>query len=71
MNFSGRQIAGGALIAGGTAAYLWLMAAELVPTAVELSAALGMSVPAPAAWVGLTAAALAVALGLDRALSRR
>ena len=71
MNFSRRQMAGGALMVGGTAAYFWLMTAEVVPTAVELSTAFGMPASAPAAWVGLTAAAIAVALGLDRAFSRR
>ena len=71
MNFSRRQIAGGACIVGGIAAYLWLMSAELVPAAVELTTVLGAPVSVPVAWGGLTAAALAVALGLDRALARR
>ena len=56
---------------GGTVAYLWLMAAEVVPTAVDLAAAFGMSAPAPAVWVGLTVAALAVVCGVDRAFSRK
>ena len=56
---------------GGTVAYLWLMAALLVPTAQELSAGLGVSSPVPVTWVGLTAAALLVALGVDRAFSRK
>ena len=71
MKLTGRQVAGGAFIAGGVVAYLWLMAAELVPAAVELTTTLGAPVSVPVAWVGLTAAALAVALRLDRALSRR
>ena len=71
MNFSRRQIAGGACIVGGIAAYIWLMAAELVPVAVELTTALGVPVSVPVAWVGLTAAALVVAVGLESALSRR
>lgn len=71
MKLTGRQIVGGALVAGGAVAYLWLMAAELVPAAVELSTALGAPVSVPVAWVGLTAAALVVAVGLDRALARR
>ena len=36
---------------GGTVAYLWLMAAEVVPTAMELAAEFGMSAPVPAVWV--------------------
>ncbi len=71
MKLTGRQMAGGALVVGGVGVYLWLMAAELVPAAVELTAALGAPVSVPVAWGGLTAAALAVALGLDRALSRK
>ena len=68
---SRRQTAGVACIVGGTAAYLWLMAAEVVPTAVDLAAAFGMSAPAPAVWVGLTVAVLAVVFGVDRAFSRK
>ena len=60
MKLNRRQIAGGACILGGTVAYLWLMAAEVVPTAVDLAAAFRMSAPAPAVWVGLTVAALTV-----------
>ena len=71
MKLNRRQIAGGACILVGTVAYLWLMAAEVVPTAVDLAAALGMSAPAPAVWVGLTVAALAVVFGVDRAFSRK
>ena len=71
MNFSRRQIAGGACIVGGIAAYIWLMAAELVPVAVELTTALGAPVSVPVAWVGLTTAALAVVFGVDRVFSRR
>ena len=56
---------------GGTVAYLWLMAALLVPTALELAAGLGVPLPVTVAWVGLTAAALLVALGVDRAVSRK
>ena len=71
MNFRRRQMAGGACMLGGTVAYLWLMAALLVPTAQELSAGLGVPSPVPVTWVGLTAAALLVALGVDRAFSRK
>ena len=71
MKMSRRQMAGGACILGGTVAYLWLMAALLVPTALELSAGLGVPSPVPVAWVGLTAAALLVALGVDRAVSKK
>ena len=71
MKLKGRHIAGGACIVGGAGAYLWLMAAGLVPTAVELSANLGVPVPAPAVWLGLTAAALVVVFGVDRVLSRK
>ena len=71
MKLSRRQTAGVACILGGTVAYLWLMAAEVVPTAVDLAAAFGMSAPAPAVWVGLTVAALTVVFGVDRAISRK
>ena len=71
MKLSRRQTAGVACIVGGTAAYLWLMASEVVPTAVDLAAAFGMSAPAPAVWVGLTVAALTVVFGVDRAISRK
>ena len=71
MKMSRRQMAGGACILGGTVAYLWLMAALLVPTALELSASLGVPSPVPVTWVGLTTAALLVALGVDRAFSRK
>ena len=71
MNLQRRQIAGWACILGGTVAYLWLMAALVVPTVLELSASLGVLSSVPVTWVGLTAAALLVALGVDRAFSRR
>ncbi len=71
MKMSRRQMAGGACMLGGTVAYLWLMAAFLVPTAQELSAGLGVPSPEPVAWIGLTAVALLVALGVDRAFSRK
>ena len=71
MKLNRRQIAGGACILGGTVAYLRLMAAEVVPTAVDLTAAFGMSAPVPTVWVGLTVAALAVVFGVDRAFSRK
>ena len=71
MKLNRRQIAGGACILGGTVAYLWLMAAEVVPTAMELAAEFGMSAPVPAVWVGLSVAALAVVFGVDRAFSRK
>ena len=71
MKFQRRQIAGGACILGGSVVYLRLMAALLVPTALELSASLGVPSPVPVTWVGLTTAALLVALGVDRAFSRK
>ena len=71
MKLTGRQAAGVALVAGGVVAYLWLMAAELVPAAVELTAIFGAPVSVPVAWVGLTTAALAVVFGVDRVFSRR
>ena len=71
MKVGGHQTVGGMCVVGGVVAYVWLMAAALVPTTVELVAAFGVPVAAPLAWIGLTAAALAVALGLDRGLSRR
>ena len=64
-------LSGSACIVGGTAAYVLLMSAEVVPTALDLAGNLGMSVSARAAWWGNTAIAIAVALGLDKWLSRR
>ena len=43
MKLNRRQIAGGACILVGTVAYLWLMAAEVVPTAVDLAAAVSFA----------------------------
>ena len=71
MKLNGRQIVGGLCIASGSGAYVWLMAAALVPTAMELAANFGVPASAPVAWIGLTAAALAVALGVDRGLLRK
>ena len=71
MNLNRRQIAGWSCMAIGTGAYLWLMTFELVPTTVELAANFGKPAPVPAVWIGLTAAALVVVLGLDRALSHK
>ena len=71
MKLQRRQMAGGACMLGGTVAYLWLMAALLVPTALELSASLGVPSSVPVTLVGLTASTLLVALGVDRAFSRR
>ena len=71
MKLTGRQIVGGAFVVGGVGAYLWLMAAGLVPTSLELAANLGVPVSAPVAWVGLTAAALAIVAVVDRGLVRR
>ena len=56
---------------GGTVACLWLMVALLVPTTQELAAGLGVPSPVPVTWIGLTAAALLIALGVDRAFSRK
>ena len=66
-----RQIAGGSCVVMGVGAYLWLMAAEVVPTALDLTASIGMPTSAPVAWVGLTTAAFAVVFGLDRTFSRK
>ena len=70
MKSKARQIVGGIFIVGGAVAYVWLMAAELVPAAVELAEAFGVPLPGPVAWIGLTVAALAVTLVVDRRLSR-
>jgi len=71
MELQRRQITGGLFIVGGAAAYLWLMAANVVPTALELAGNLGVPATAPIAWIGLTSAAFAVVFGVDRALSHR
>ena len=69
MKLRGRHIAGGACVVVGATAYIWLMAAELVPTAVELGAAFGVGVASSVAWAGLTVGALAVVFFIDRVLS--
>ena len=56
---------------GGTVAYLWLMAALVVPTALELVASLGVPSSVPVAWFGLTAVALLVVLGVDRTVFKK
>ena len=66
-----RQIFGWICVVVGVGVYLWLMAAEVVPTALELSGNIGMSVSARDAWLGISAIAIAVALSLDRWLSRK
>ena len=71
MRMSRRQMAGGTCMLGGTVAYLWLMAALVVPTASELAAGLGAPSPVPVLWIGLTAVALLVVFGMDRTFSRR
>ena len=71
MKLNRRQTAGLLCILGGTVAYLWLMAAEVVPTALELAGNFGVPTSVPVAWVGLTTAAFAVVFGLDRTFSRK
>ena len=71
MNRVMRYLSGGACIVGGTAAYLLLMAVEVVPTALELAGNLGMQLSARDAWIGISVIAITVALGLDRLLSRK
>ena len=71
MKMSNRQMAGGACMLGGTVAYLWLMAALVVPTALELVASLGVPSSVPVAWFGLTAVALLVVLGVDRTVFKK
>ncbi|MDE2715789.1 MAG: hypothetical protein OXI33_02095 [Chloroflexota bacterium] len=71
MKLSRRQIAGLACITGGTVAYLWLMVAMVVPTALELAGSLGVPTSVSVAWTGLSAAAFAVVFGVDRAFSYR
>ena len=66
-----RYLTGGACIVGGTVAFLLVMAVEVVPTALELAGNLGVTVSARDAWIGISAIAITVALGLDRLLSRR
>ena len=71
MNRVMRYLSSGACIVGGTVAFLILMAMEVVPTALELAGNLGMAVSARDAWIGISAIAITVALGLDRLLSRK
>ena len=71
MKLNRRQTAGSACIVGGTVAYLWLMVAMVVPTAMELAGSLGAPAFAPIAWFGLTAAAFAVVFGVGRTFSRK
>ena len=67
MHINGYQIIGGFWIIVALIGYVWWMAAQVVPTTMELAAVLGMSVSAPAAWIVLTTIALLLALGVGRA----
>ena len=67
MHINGYQIIGGFWIIVALFGYVWWMAAQVVPTTMELAAVLGMSVSAPAAWIVLTTIALLLALGVGRA----
>ena len=67
MQLNGYQIIGGFWIIVALIGYVWWMAAQVVPTTMELAAVLGMSVSAPAAWIVLTTIALLLALGVGRA----
>ena len=67
MHINGYQIIGGFWIIVALIGYVWWMAAQVVPTTMELAAVLGMSVSAPAAWIVLTMIALLLALGVGRA----
>ena len=67
MQLNGYQIIGGFWIIVALIGYVWWMAAQVVPTTMELAAVLGMSVSAPAAWIVLTMIALLLALGVGRA----
>ena len=67
MQLNGYQIIGGFWIIVALFGYVWWMAAQVVPTTMELAAVLGMSVSAPAAWIVLTTIALLLALGVGRA----
>ena len=71
MNSLMRYLSVGARIVCGTAAYLLVMAAVVIPTALELAGNFGMSVSVRDAWLGISAITITVALGLDRLLSRR
>ena len=67
MHINGYQIIGGFWIIVALFGYVWWMAAQVVPTTMELASVLGMSVSAPAAWIVLTTIALLLALGVGRA----
>ena len=67
MHINGYQIIGGFWIIVALFGYVWWMAAQVVPTTMELAAVLGMAVSAPAAWIVLTTIALLLALGVGRA----
>ncbi len=71
MRPKGYQIFGFICVVIGVGTYLWLMAEEVVPTALELSGNLGMQVSLRDAWFGISAIAITVALYLDRWLSRK
>ena len=70
MNSVMRNLSGGTCIMGGTAAYLLVMAVEVVPTAMELAGSLGVTVSARDVWIGISAIAITFALSLERLLSR-
>lgn len=66
IDMNGHVVVGGSFIGAALVGYVWFMAAELVPATVELAAVLGMSVSAPVAWLGLTAVAIAVVVGVNK-----
>lgn len=66
MQVNSCRVTGGFCVVAALAGYLWWMATRVVPDTLELAALLGMSVPAPVAWIALTALAVLIALGADR-----
>ena len=64
------NLSGCVCIGGGTADYLLVMAVEVIPTTMEFAGNLGMTFSTRDTWLGVSAMALAVALRLDRLLSR-
>ena len=63
MQPNGHRIIGGSTIIVALVGYVWWMAAQVVPATMELAAVLGMSVSAPAVWLGLTVAVLILVFG--------
>lgn len=66
MQLNGYRMMGGFCVVTALVGYAWWMATQVVPVALELATALGLTVSGPSAWVVLTALAVLISLGVGR-----